>query len=348
MILDDDTIPQIKFFSHFLLKFFRYNYQLLWEQKDQNAYVNFPQVINDTELLPFIIRNDFKHPFYKIFTIFPISNIDSIILNSDFLIEQSETSDNKPYTNLLQNTTDDHENVLSETSANRDHENVLSETSANRSNINLFQDNTTDDEPVIQHQPTTPQQRVSHDTAESVQDILTNPPNTSVTIDSNAIQIPTGNITEHNDQIFNQKNPSTLSATNTFDTQIPQTHHAIQRNHDPSPPPSENSTHSTPHNSPQQVSSNTFSITQNPLHETQFHTSTTPIQSHQTLQYRQAQPSVSSNTSPILTINTLHTNPTTNVTTSRSLSRPPLPLIQNNALSYNLTGTNLHSQFVFK
>ena len=66
-----------------------------------------------------------------------------------FPIEQSETSDNRPYTNLLQNTTDDHENVLSETSANRDHENVLSETSANRPNINLFQDNTTDDEPVI-------------------------------------------------------------------------------------------------------------------------------------------------------------------------------------------------------
>ena len=130
-------------FSHFLLKFFRFNYQLLWEQKDQNAYVNFPQVLTDTERLPFIIRKDFKHPFYKHFKRFPISNIDSIILNSDFLIEQSETSDNRPYTNLLQNTTDDHENVLSETFANRP-------------NINLFQDNTTDHEPVIQRQPTTP------------------------------------------------------------------------------------------------------------------------------------------------------------------------------------------------
>ena len=43
---------------------------------------------------------------------------------------------------------------------------------------------------------------------------------------------------------------------------------------------------------------------------------------------------------PILTINTLHTNPITNVTTSRTLSRPPIPLIQNNPLSYNLTSTN--------
>ena len=77
---------------------------------------------------------------------------------------------------------------------------------------------------------------------------------------------------------------------------------------------------------------------------TQFHTSTTPIQSHQKLHYHPAQSSVSFNTPPILTINTLHTNPITNVTTSRNLSRPHLPLIQNNPLSYNLASTNLHSQ----
>ena len=41
----------------------------------------------------------------------------------------------------------------------------------------------------------------------------------------------------------------------------------------------------------------------------------------------------------------MHTNPITNVTTSCNLSRPPLQLIQNNPLSYNLTSTNLHSQF---
>ena len=45
-----------------------------------------------------------------------------------------------------------------------------------------------------------------------------------------------------------------------------------------------------------------------------------------------------------MTINTLHTNPVTNTTTSRTLSRPPLSLIQNNLLSYNLTSTNFHSQ----
>ena len=66
--LDDDTIPQIKVFSHFLLKFFRFNYQILWEQKDQNAYIHFPRELTETVLLPSLIRNDFKHPYYKNFT----------------------------------------------------------------------------------------------------------------------------------------------------------------------------------------------------------------------------------------------------------------------------------------
>ena len=63
--LDDKTTSQIKVFSHFLLKFFRFNFQILWEQKDQNAYIHFPQVITETELLPFLIRKDFKHSYYK-------------------------------------------------------------------------------------------------------------------------------------------------------------------------------------------------------------------------------------------------------------------------------------------
>ena len=34
--------------------FFRVNYQLLWEQKDQQAYNIFPQILTHTELLPYI------------------------------------------------------------------------------------------------------------------------------------------------------------------------------------------------------------------------------------------------------------------------------------------------------
>ena len=61
IILTDDTIPQVKIFTHFLLKFFRFNYQLLWEQKDQQAYINFPQILTHTELLPYFLINENKH-----------------------------------------------------------------------------------------------------------------------------------------------------------------------------------------------------------------------------------------------------------------------------------------------
>ena len=36
--------------------FFRFDYQLLWEQQDQQAYIHFPQILTQTELLPYIIN----------------------------------------------------------------------------------------------------------------------------------------------------------------------------------------------------------------------------------------------------------------------------------------------------
>ena len=45
--------------------------------------------------------------------------------------------------------------------------------------MNLTHEDTTDNENVIQHQPTTPPHpsQITHDSTESVQDIFTNPPN---------------------------------------------------------------------------------------------------------------------------------------------------------------------------
>ena len=107
-------------------------------------------------------------------------------LNNDFLLEQSETSDSRPYTNLFQNNATEDENVLSETSDNRQY-------------INLTQDHSTADENVIQQQPTTPRHpsQITHDSTESVQDTITNPPNTSsTTTDTNALQVTTRDITK--------------------------------------------------------------------------------------------------------------------------------------------------------
>ena len=177
IILNDDTIPQIKVVSHFLLNYFRFNYQLIWEQTNQHAYVNFPRVNTDTEILPFIIKIDFKHSLYKDFTTFSTSLFEYIILNPDFIMEQSET-DNRPYITNVPNSP---------------------------FNTNLLQENLDDDENIIHHQPTTPRQpsQTTQDTAESLQNTLINPINTSTITDANAFQVPIHTITENTTILFN-------------------------------------------------------------------------------------------------------------------------------------------------
>ena len=90
------------------------------------------------------------------------------------------------------------------------------------------------------------------------------------------------------------------------------------------------------HNSPQQGSSHTQ------------HTKTvnfqTPIPPSpheiQTSTYTPAQSNPVQNVQTSSNFNTIHSNPPSNYTTSRHLSRPPLQPILTNPLSYNLTSTN--------
>ena len=96
LTLNDDTLPQIQIFAKFFLKFFRFNYQLIWQQ-DQSAYTNFPQTFDKVHALPFVIRDDFIHPQYKNPLQFHIPYFDVITLDNDFMVELSETSDNRPY-----------------------------------------------------------------------------------------------------------------------------------------------------------------------------------------------------------------------------------------------------------
>ena len=95
--LTNDTIPQVKVFTQFLLKIFRFNYQLLWEQQDQQAYIHFPQILTQAELLPSIIKNEHRHLQYKDFTSFNTTYFKQINLDHNFITDYSETSDNRPY-----------------------------------------------------------------------------------------------------------------------------------------------------------------------------------------------------------------------------------------------------------
>ena len=98
IILNESNVPEIKISSHFLIIFIRFNHQLLLEQQDQNAHINFPQVLTETELLPFIISIQHKHLHYKHLTSFIAHSYELIKPDDNFIVEHSETSDNRPYT----------------------------------------------------------------------------------------------------------------------------------------------------------------------------------------------------------------------------------------------------------
>ena len=62
--LNAQTIPQIRIFSLFLKNFFRFNYQLRWNDQGQNAFINFSNHLTNDELLPFMPIDEMKHSQY--------------------------------------------------------------------------------------------------------------------------------------------------------------------------------------------------------------------------------------------------------------------------------------------
>ena len=70
---------------------------MLWEQQDQQVYNNFPQILTETELLPYLIKNENRHLQYRDPTSFYTTYFEQINLDDNFITEYSETSDNRPY-----------------------------------------------------------------------------------------------------------------------------------------------------------------------------------------------------------------------------------------------------------
>ena len=137
-----------------------------------------------------------------------------------------------------------------------------------------------------------------------------------------------------------QDNTSVLSTSHTNINQPSQTQASPRQNYDPPSIPPQFSTQIHAHNSPQQNSSKTQHNTQN-TYTVHFQTQTPPsLPEIQTSTYTPAQTNPVQNVQPSLNINTIHSNPPFNYTTSRHLSRPPLQTILTNPLSYNLTSTN--------
>ena len=203
--LTEDTIPQVKVFTQFLLKFFRFNYQVLWEQKDQQAYINFPQILTENELLPYIIKNEHKHSQYRDPTSFNTTYFEQITLDHNFITDYSETSDNRPYitSNISPEITPEEQTSIVVPQYTRQHSIQSEQEDIDK----LFQNQ----EP---HQlnplyPQLPQasdkqqlhpfetdtiQNASELSEETVQNVQ-NTQSLTITNDSNLIQVPTHNIT---------------------------------------------------------------------------------------------------------------------------------------------------------
>ena len=355
IILTDDTIPQVKIFTQFLLKFLQFNCQLLWEQKDQQAYINFPQILPHTELLPYIIKNENKHLHYRDLTSFNVTHFDQINLDHNFLLEHSETSDNRPFikSDTSPETTPEEQTSNVEPLYTRQQ----SEQSEQEDLTNLFQNSDPPQEqplypPLSQvsdiQQPNPSETATIQDTSEFSEETVQNTRSFTITDDSNFIQIPTHHITQ--DEFNNQNqdntltaNPNKISVLSTFNTNIiqpSQTQVPSRRNYDPPSIPPQFSTQINDHNSPQQSSSNTQHTTQN-TNTVHFQTPTQPSPSEiQTSTYTTAQTNPVQTTQPTLNTNTIHCKPSFNYTTARHLSRPPLQTILTNPLSYSLTSTN--------
>ena len=354
IILTDDTIPQVKIFTQFLLKFLRFNYQLLCEQKDQQAYITFPQTLTHIELLPYIIKNENKHLQYRDLTSFNVTHFEQINLDHNFLVEHSETSDNRPFitSDASPETTPEEQTSNVEPLYTRQQ----SEQSEQEALANLFQNSDPPQEqplypPLSQisdiQQPNPFETTTNHDTSEFSEETVQNTRSFTITDDSNIIIIPTHNITQNefnnqnqdNTLTTNPDNTSVLSTSNTNITQPSQTQISSPRNYNPPPVPPRFSTQINIHNSSQQSSSNTHHITQN-TKTVHFQTPTPPSPAEiQTSTYTPAQTNPVP-TQPTLNINTVHSNLSSNYTAARHLSRPPLQTILTNPLSYSLTSTN--------
>ena len=219
--LTDDTIPQVKVFTQFLLTFFRFNYQLLWEQQDQQAYIHFPQILTQIEPLPDIIKNEHRFLQYRDPTSINTTYFEQINLDHNFITDYSETSDNRPYitSNISPETTPEEpiSNVVPQ--CIRQHSVQLEQEDL----ANLFQNQEPHQlNPLypqlpqasdIQHlnpSETATIQNASEFSEETVQTVQ-NTQSLTITNDSNPIHVPTHIIPQ--DETNNQNQDNTLSIT---------------------------------------------------------------------------------------------------------------------------------------
>ena len=192
-------------------------------------------------------------------------------------------------------------------------------------------------EPTQQNQNTLTLDNTTVPDENNTHEIIADTHSFTVTTDSNILKILTGQVehnTNDNETTSIQIDFSIISKQNTTTIQQQTFQQQVIRSYDPPSIPPQFSSHTTPHNSPKQGSSNMHIVQHVPHTQCQQIMLRTPP--YTPAQISNVQPS-------IFTQNTIHTNPQTHPTLSKTLSGPPLPVIPNNPLSYNLAITNANN-----
>ena len=196
------------------MKFFQFTYQLSWEQQDQQAYINFPQILTQTELLPYITKNENKQLQNRDLTSFNVTHFEQINVDHNFLVEHSETSDNRPCT--TSDISPEEQTSKVELLYTRQH----LEQSEQEDFTTLFQNPEPHQEhtlyPPLPHvsdiQQANPSETATIQiTSEFSEETVQKTRSFTIPDDSNLIQIPTHNITQNEFNNHNQDNTLTTN-----------------------------------------------------------------------------------------------------------------------------------------
>ena len=168
-------------------------------------------------LSTFIIRDDFEHPHYKNPQKFYILYFDTIALDNDFIVELSETSDNRPY--FTTSTTEIHTAPHNTNIQIHDPNGLLSDTS--ESQVQYSQQSPQTTQPIIQQPPNVQFENLSlqlddNHNNDNNQNELQYPnstldtQSTDLTVDSNAFLVPVRHVEEQDIRRNTEQDPQYL------------------------------------------------------------------------------------------------------------------------------------------
>ena len=95
--LNSQTVSQITACSLFLRKFFRFNYQFIWSERDQAAFTSFPIFFTEEECLPFLMKDQNEHEMYKNHLHVPNILFQELQFDPMCIVENPSEDDKRPF-----------------------------------------------------------------------------------------------------------------------------------------------------------------------------------------------------------------------------------------------------------